>query len=160
VSASTLDSIKAELGRDWLPELYAKIKQGRTRAVTIDVPARENAAAIQHTLLGIELKIGRKRFPCPDLATARYMRVFARIGVTHFAIPYDITRISPAADELETLWQRMLLVLDNAVSGHPSRGRSLIRSRLIRDVRDQVSALGPGDHMPAFNSSTASRSKL
>src|SRR3712207_6239102 len=106
--------IAATLSEEWLPHLYeTKIRSQRTRAINLDVPERENAAHIQHTLLGIELKVGKHRFACPDLATARYMRVFARLGCPAFAIPYDITKISGAADELETAWQRTLLVLAN-----------------------------------------------
>ena len=78
----------------------------RTRVIAArSARARENQAEIQYTLLGIELKVGKRRFACPDLATARYMRVFARIGCREFAVPYDITQISAAADELETSWQ-------------------------------------------------------
>ncbi len=67
---------------------------------------------IQHTLLGVELKLGRKRLLCPDLATARYLSVFARIGCQDVAVPYDITKISHLADELESSWYRMLLLAD------------------------------------------------
>src|SRR5689334_7490626 len=106
------------MGDEWLPSIYReKIRSDRTRSLLIDVPQRENTAAIEYTLLGIELKVGKSRFSCPDLATARYMRVFARIGARDFAIAYDITRISGLADELETSWQRTLLLLDEHLSG-------------------------------------------
>ncbi|MEO7672752.1 MAG: hypothetical protein ABIU09_01575, partial [Pyrinomonadaceae bacterium] len=69
------------LGDNWIPGIYRqKVRTQRTRSFTMDVPERENAAEILHTLLGIELKVGKRRFSCPDLATARYLRVFARIG--------------------------------------------------------------------------------
>src|SRR5438128_2356047 len=81
--------IKASLGDEWLPELYrSKVRVQRTRSYRMEVPARENTAEIQYTLLGIDLKVGRRRFACPDLATARYLRVFARAGCSEFAIPY------------------------------------------------------------------------
>src|SRR6185295_4571008 len=99
--------IRAELGDEWLPAIYSsKVRSQRTRSYKLDVPKRENAPQIQYTLLGIELKVARKRFACPDLATARYLRVFARLGCGEFAVPYDISTISGVADELETSWQR------------------------------------------------------
>ena len=150
--------ISASLDSEWLPALYRdKIRSQRTRAVRIDVPARENAAAIQYTLLGIELKVGKRRFACPDLATARYMRVFARIGCGEFAIPYDITKISAAADDLETAWQRTLLVLDEKTAERPAKSKSSLRSKLVRSIRDELAAIGPGDAIPAFDRQTRQR---
>ena len=53
-------------------------------------------------MLGIELKVANRRLLCPDLATARYLSVFARLGCDVIAVPYDITQISRIADELES----------------------------------------------------------
>ena len=79
--------IRAQLADDWLPNIYKeKIRSQRTRSIVLDVHERENQAEIQYTLLGIELKVGKRRFACPDLATARYMRVFARFGCHEFAV--------------------------------------------------------------------------
>jgi hypothetical protein len=96
------------------------------------------------------LKVGRRRFACPDLATARYLRVFARIGVTDFAIPYDITQISPVADELETAWQRTLLMIDKHAG---SAGRSPV----IKAIRTEIAEIGPGEPMPLFDRETKQR---
>lgn len=138
--------------------MYAeKIRTLRTRSCSIEIPERENDVVIQHTLLGIELKIGVRRFACPDLATARYMRVFARLGCRDFAIPYDITRISTLADELETEWQRALLVLQNSDVGLTDRQRARRRSLLVRTVREQIASIGPGERMPEFKQSTKQR---
>lgn len=144
-----VDDIKAALGGDWLPEIYEKrVRSGRTRAYELEIAARENRAEIQYTLLGIELKVGRRRLACPDLATARYLRVFARIGVCEFAIPYDISQISAIADELETGWQRALLMLEKL-------GAS--RTSLVRVMRDDIAAIGPGELMPTFDRGTKQR---
>nr|MBA2335824.1 hypothetical protein [Blastocatellia bacterium] len=90
--------IREQLAADWIPQIYAeKIRMQRTRACQLEVPERENKADILHTLLGIELKVGSTRFSCPDLATARYLQVFARLGCRNIAIPYDITKISALA---------------------------------------------------------------
>lgn len=147
--SNPVGEMKTDLADDWLPIVYAKrVRSGRTRAYTLDVAARENRADIQYTLLGIELKVGRRRFACPDLATARYLRIFARIGVRKFAIPYDITQISAIADALETGWQRALLLLEK-------QGAS--RTSLIRIMRDEIMAIGPGEPMPLFDRETRQR---
>jgi len=143
--------IHHELESDWLPTIYReKVRSQRTRAYKLDVPKRENAAEIQYTLLGIELKVGRKRFACPDLSTARYLRVFARIGCPEFAIPYDITKISGIADELETSWQRTLLLLDQL-------NQNEARTRVVKAIRDELFIVGPGDQMPSFDRETRQR---
>ena len=148
------DEIRLSLADDWLPSIYERdIRSQRTRSCVIDVPKRENAAEIQYTLLGIELKVGRKRFSCPDLSTGRYFRIFARIGVGQFAIPYDITRISAAADSLETSWQRSLLLLEK----YAEVGSTRARSSLVKAIRDAIAFIGSGDAMPTFDRETRQR---
>lgn len=143
--------IRAALGPDWLPTIYEKkIRSQRTRSYKLDIAARENRPEIQYTLLGIELKVGRKRFACPDLATARYLRVFARVGAREFAIPYDITQISGIADELETSWQRSLLLIEKNKA-------DAARTKLVKTIRDGINAIGPGEAMPAFDRQTRQR---
>lgn len=143
------EKIRETLSADWLPNLYkTKVRSQRTRSVHLDIAARENKAEILHTLLGIELKVGRRRFSCPDLATARYLRIFARIGCRDFAIPYDISQISGIADELETSWQRSLVMIE---------GRSRYRTALVKTLRSGINAYGPGDAMPLFDRETRQR---
>ena len=143
----------------WIPRIYAeKIRSQRTRSFELDVPERENSAEILYTLLGIELKIGKKRFSCPDLATARYLRVFARIGCRNVAVPYDITRISVLADELEVAWHKLLLIHDEGVKQKSPQVKGRERSALIRQIRIEIAGLGAGETMPAFNQSTKQRS--
>ena len=141
-----------------LASIYAqKVRASRTRSCTLEIPERENDVQILHTLLGIELKVGRRRFACPDLATARYMRVFARLGCRSFAIPYDITRISTLADELETAWQRALLILETDLTIASPQQQSQSRSRLLKSIRSQIAEIGAGEKMPEFKQSTKQR---
>jgi hypothetical protein len=144
----TVAQIRASLGDEWLPSVYEhKVRSQRTRAYHLDIPKRDNSPQIQYTLLGIELKVGRRRFACPDLATARYLRVFARIGCTDFAVPYDISQISGIADELETAWQRALLVAEE----------TNLRSAVVKVMRDEIARIGPGEPMPLFDRETKQR---
>lgn len=150
-----IDEIRSNLADLWIADLYRdKVRSQRTRAFHLDIPQRENTPEILHTLLGIELKVGRKRISCPDLATARYLRVFARLGVRDVAVPYDITRISVIADELETAWQKMILLLRE--KGFDT-GRD--RSSLVRKLRVEIADIGPGEMMPAFDRPTRQRAK-
>ena len=150
--------ICASLADEWLPAIYKdKIRPQRTRSVSIEVPEREHQAEIQYTLLGIELKVGKRRFTCPDLATARYIRVFARIGCRDFAIPYDITKISKVADDLETSWQRSILLLAEMTVTRPSRSVSQSRSKLTGAIRFEIAGIGAGDAMPQFSRETKQR---
>jgi len=155
---SKTDAIRAKLGDEWLPSIYIqKVRTQRTRSYTLEVPSRENAAEINYTLLGIDLQVGKRRFACPDPATARYLRVFARLGCTEIAIPYDITRISSIADELETSWQKMLLLIDDAAGGLSRAASARQRSRLLRSIRDEITAAGAGPAIPDFGRETRRR---
>ena len=149
--------IRGSLADDWLPTLYkTKVRSQRTRSYRLEIPVRENRADIQYTLLGIELKVGKRRFACPDLATARYLRVFARIGCRDFALPYDISRISGIADELETSWQRSLVLVENQKDRSPGSLKS-DRVALVKAMRNEITACGAGDAMPLFDRETKQR---
>ena len=151
--------IRRHLADEWIGAVYREIRDGRTRSVRLEHPERENQAEIQYTLLGIELKVGKRRFAAPDLATARYMRVFARIGCREFAVPYDITQISAIADRLETSWQTTLLLLDDRTKHLSQRSRSLTRSKLIKTLREEIAKIGAGELMPLFNRETRQRKR-
>jgi len=153
--------IKSRLGEDWPATIYReRILTLRTRSHA--VPAAANAGVtveVLHTLLGIELKVGRRRVSCPDLATARYLRVFARAGVGSVAVPYDITRISRLADDLESAWQRMLLLAEHVTEGRGSSVRSRARTAAVRQVRKEIEEAGAGTPVPQFNQNTRQRER-
>jgi len=151
--------IREKLSAEWLPEIYrAKVRTQRTRAYGLEIPEKENRALIQHTLLGVELKVGSRRFSCPDLSTARYLQVFARIGCRAVAVPYDITKISTLADELESSWQKILLVFEDSMQAKTAQVKGRMRSGLIKEVRREIEEIGAGSLMPEFKQSTKQRS--
>ena len=112
---------------------------------------------IQHTLLGVELKVGNKRLSCPDLSTARYLQVFARLGCAEIAVPYDITKISHRADELESAWQRTLLLFEEAAGDKTPQAKGKLRAGLIKEIRHEIDEIGAGALMPEFRQSTKQR---
>lgn len=147
--------VKTELKDAWLPHIYRqRIRSKRTRSYRFENLTNKSRVEIQHTLLGVELKAGRRRLLCPDLATARYLAVFARAGCEQVAVPYDITKISQLADELESSWHRMLLLADHNAAGKPEAFKTRIRRVLIDKIRAEISELGAGSSMPEFKQST------
>lgn len=151
-------AVKHTLGTVWLPRIYReRIMKLRTRSHHLPVQAKENRVEIHHTLLGVELKSRKRRLFCPDLATARYLAVFARAGCTDVAVPYDITKISLIADELESSWHRMLLLIDHAAKDRSTAFRSRLRAGLINEIRREITEAGAGTAIPQFNQNTKQR---
>lgn len=160
-SANDLASaIVGTMGDCWLPRIYRdRILKMRTRAYEFPALPKNAAPQIHHTLLGIELKAGRRRMLCPDLATARYLAVFARVGCKAVAIPYDITKISHVADELESSWHRMLLLAVESARQGPETFRARVQRLLIERVREEITQAGAGELAPEFARSTKQRQR-
>ena len=81
------DDLVAEIKRMLADQLISaiyrdRIRTIRTRSYKLDAAAKNVEVEVLHTLLGVELKVGKRRLLCPDLATARYLAVFARLGVS------------------------------------------------------------------------------
>ena len=159
-----LSEIESNMGESWLAAIYRdRILKLRTRSYVFPLPAKPRTKPrtpeIQHTLLGIELKVGHQRMLCPDLATARYLAVFARAGCEAVAIPYDITRISHLADELESSWHRMLLLAESLAGDRSEAFATRLRGLLVGKVRDEIAAAGAGTRIPEFKQSTKERER-
>ena len=153
-------AMEVTMGDSWLPMIYRdRILKMRTRAYEFPALPKNAAPQIHHTLLGIELKVGRRRMLCPDLATARYLSVFARIGCKAVAIPYDITKISHVADELESSWYRILLLADESTRQRPETFRARVRRLLIKRLREEITKAGAGARSPEFARSTKPRQR-
>jgi hypothetical protein len=150
--------IEKLMGEQALATIYReRVRPMRTRSYQLNAPVKTAPVEILHTLLGIELKIGKRRLLCPDLATARYLSVFARLGVTAVAIPYDITQISQLADQLESSWYRMLTLTEHLTVERSSRLRARVFNALVTSQRQQISELGPGPAIPQFIQNTKQR---
>jgi hypothetical protein len=150
--------IRELLGETWLPRIYReRILKLRTRSYHIAIEGIPKRVLIQHTLLGVELKLGRKRLLCPDLATARYLSVFARLGVPDVAVPYDITKISQLADELDSSWYRMLLLVEQEAKTKSTSFKNRVRGSLVAEIRADIAAAGAGTKIPEFKLTTRNR---
>jgi hypothetical protein len=152
------DSIREQLDENWLTIVYRdKVRTQRTRSFQFGIEAREQNVEILHTLLGIELKVGKKRISCPDFSTARYLSIFARIGCNDVAIPYDITKISTLADELESSWQKVLLLFNELTLGKSASVRGKFKAQLLKEIRRDIKEIGAGALIPEFKQSTTQR---
>lgn len=152
------EQVKTELGHVWLPYIYReRIRSKRTRSYRFEGLTSKTRVDIQHTLLGVELKTGRRRLLCPDLATARYLSVFARAGCESVAVPYDITKISQLADELESSWHRMFLLAQHRAAGESESFRSRVARILVNKIKAEIADAGAGSSIPEFKQSTRQR---
>lgn len=150
--------VKLAMGDQLISAIYRdRIRAIRTRSYKLDAPAKKTDVEVMHTLLGVELKIGKRRLTCPDLATARYLSVFARLGIAEVAVPYDITKISRLADDLESSWFRMQMLVEHLAAGRSERFRRKVNEGLVADQREEVGALGAGPAIPEFNQNTRQR---
>ncbi len=147
--------VKAILDTEWIPAIYREqVLTERTRRYALKCPDGVRRVEIVRTLLGIEVKLGRRRVLVPDMAVARYLAVFAHIGAEVIAIPYEIPRLSHIADQLEQSWQRLLRLVEQMTEGRSVAFRARVRSRLMRWMREELRALGAGTPYPSFELKT------
>jgi uncharacterized coiled-coil protein SlyX len=67
----------------------------------IHLLGRKAPAEISETLLGYEVKAFYKRIHCPDMVTARYVKLFTELGCRTIRLPYDPTVTAGLIQELE-----------------------------------------------------------
>jgi hypothetical protein len=150
--------VKRRLGDQLISVIYRdRIRAMRTRSYQLNASIRKVAVEVMSTLLGVELKIGKRRLLCPDVATARYLAVFARLGVAEVAVPYDITQVSQLADDLESSWYQMLTLVESLAVEQSHRFRDKVRAILIADERSGIIEAGAGPAIPQFNQNTKQR---
>jgi hypothetical protein len=87
-------------------DLYRqKVLTEQTR--TIRLLGRKSPAKVIHTLLGFEVQACYKRIHCPDMVTARYIRLFSELGCRSIKLPYDPTRTAHIIPEFEAMMERI-----------------------------------------------------
>ena len=74
---------------------------------TIRLLGKKSSAKILHTLLGYEVQASYKRIQCPDLATARYIKLFTELGCHSIRLPYDPTLTAELIPEFEAMVHRI-----------------------------------------------------
>jgi hypothetical protein len=108
-----------------------------TKTRTIHLLGRKSSARISNTLLGFEVKSSFKRIHCPDMVTARYLKLFTEIGCHSIKIPYDPTVTARLVPELESAAER--LVSGTRALFPESRQMQLyVLRKLYRLIRSQL----------------------
>jgi hypothetical protein len=95
----------SDAGRS-IVEIY-RIEVLPVKTRTIHLLGRKCPATIIHTLLGFEVQACYKRIHCPDLVTARYLRLFTELGCRRIRLPYDPTITGRLIPELEATQERL-----------------------------------------------------
>jgi hypothetical protein len=94
---------------------------------TIPLLGRKAAAKIMHTLLGFEVQASYKRIQCPDMATARYLRLFSELGCHSIKLPYDPTHTEKLIPKFEAMLEGVKEEIREAFPGDPATQRYVIR---------------------------------
>ncbi|MFH1574724.1 MAG: hypothetical protein ABIG68_12125 [Acidobacteriota bacterium] len=74
---------------------------------TIQLLGRKGPARIMETLLGFEVQASYKRIQCPDMVTARYLRLFSELGCHSIRLPYDPTVTATVIPLLEQSLEKL-----------------------------------------------------
>ncbi len=133
----------AKLGRTYGEEVLSE----RTRVVSL--PGRKCEPRILNTFLGFELQVAQKRITCPDMSTARYLRIFSEVGMTSVSAPYDPTLTTCVLPQLEQALRKIkdLLLEENLDrKQHQSKLRNIYRK-----IRDQLKLAEKAAHGPDYS---------
>jgi len=117
----------------------------RTRVLTqktrtIRLLGRKSAAKIIHTLLGFEVQASYKRIQCPDLVTARYLRLFSELGCHSIKLPYDPTLTEKLIPEFEAALNGLLQSIHDLFPNDPALQQYAIR-KIYGIIRRHLAAL-------------------
>ncbi len=121
-----------------LVEIYStRVIPVKTR--TIQLLGRKSSPRIINTLLGYEVKAAYKRIHCPDMVTARYLKLFTEVGCRNIRIPYDPTVTASLLPTIEGCIER---VKSGVAELFPqSRAlRSYVLRRIYRYLRSRLRA--------------------
>jgi hypothetical protein len=99
---SHLQILQASSSGAGIADVYRqKVLTQQTR--NIRLLGRKSSARILHTLLGFEVQASYKRIQCPDMVTARYIRLFSELGCHSIKLPYDPTQTAQLIPEFEDM---------------------------------------------------------
>jgi hypothetical protein len=104
---------------------------------TIRLLGRKSPARIIHTLLGYEVKASYKRIQCPDLVTARYLKLFTELGCHSIKLPYDPTLTAQLIPEFERIVEDITAQIRELFPQDPKLQLYVIR-RIYRILRMQL----------------------
>lgn len=80
--------------------------------------------------------MGRLRLSCPDMGTARYLKVFAELGMKYISLPYDPSHSVLLATGLEHAMDRIKEHL--LASKLPPDTHSRTMRQIYRSIREKL----------------------
>jgi hypothetical protein len=101
---------------------------------------RKCSAKIIHTLLGFEVQAAYKRIQCPDLVTARYLKLFSELGCHSIRLPYDPTVTAQLIPELEAAADTIISHIDELFPKDADLKNYVIR-KVYAIIRQQLRGL-------------------
>ena len=119
-----------------IAEIYRReILPAETR--TIQLLGRKSPARIVRTLLGYEVQGAYKRVQCPDMATARYLKLFMALGCRSIKLPYDPTTTEALLPDLERAFDKIGHAIGKMFAGAPEIQAYVLR-RVYMHLRHQL----------------------
>jgi hypothetical protein len=95
---------------------------------TLRLLGRKSPATIIHTLLGFEVQAAYKRIQCPDMVTARYLKLFSELGCHSIKLPYDPTLTAELIPIFESMVQSVVQRVSERFPRDFSTQRKVIRN--------------------------------
>lgn len=142
MSAGTIE-IREQI--ETIQHLYCnRVLSQQTRQVSL--LGRKCTPQLMYTFLGFELKLSHKRITCPDMTTARYLMIFAELGMSRVALPYDPVRTARLLPELEKAFGRLKeLMLEQ---GYSRPRHQLEVRKMYRKIREGLTRMDPQAQKP------------
>jgi hypothetical protein len=106
---------------------------------TIHLLGKKASARIITTLLGYEVQASYKRVHCPDMVTARYLRLFTELGCRTVKLPYDPTVTARLIPALEASFERVVSGVRDFFPGNAAV-RTYVLQRVFRIIRSRLRA--------------------
>jgi hypothetical protein len=121
-----------------LADIYRqKVRSQKTRMIRL--LGRKSSAKIINTLLGYEVQASYKRIQCPDLVTARYLRLFSELGCHSIHLPYDPTLTAQLVPEFERAVDNIRIRIQELFPKDPATQAYAIQ-KIYSIIRKQLKA--------------------
>lgn len=121
----------------FLEDFKQEVLTQKTR--TIRLLGKKTPAHIIHTLLGYEVQASYKRIQCPDLVTARYIRLFSELGFHSIPLPYDPTLTARLIPKFESTLDSITNKIRELFPNNRSLQSYVIR-KVFAIIRTQIGA--------------------
>lgn len=112
-----------------------EVLSNKTR--TIRLLGMKSPAKINQTLLGYEVQARHKRILCPDLVTARYLKLFSELGCRSIRLPYDPTLTARLIPVLESAYQSIQVTVSDLFPDDP-KCRQYTIQRICAIIRNEL----------------------